>query len=370
MPPIKGETADAKAKKLANQSVALARKAQLQRINHVLKVLPEAITDVHKHLTNLGYMQDAEGKTGLASSRASSASAEKTKALPAPPQLAIANGAAEDVEDIFGYLEDPGHVDKSPVETKEAAVIFKKVLAVSSRYSNLSVAELSAVISACEPIALSSANLKSVHKKGQRLITMSNLSEILELMTNESLQNRLPQQAKTVGDLVEPLKRLNVSCGRRARDLALPFDHLASGIYELVCMQGKVFVKNRFRLDQKLIEINPPTTCGLYVDMNFSEFRASIKMQNSAWNMPCVMLFSASASSTGGLKKISAASACSGGVGANHGEGSATATGTGKSSSVGAEFMRRGVESGWKPPPPGKRHRTKEPDERTAEFNK
>lgn len=88
------------------------------------------------------------------------------------------------------------------------------------------------------------------------------------------------------------LQVVNLKLGRRARELSLPFRSMDHGVYQVTFDGDCTFVRHRFR-DAPPVMIDPPKKKGLYIDMNFSEFRATVKVLETGWQQACVVLFPA-----------------------------------------------------------------------------
>lgn len=298
MPPVKGESDDQKAKRLACQSVELARKAQLRRILAVLKQCPAAVAPCHKYLRDLGFITADGGSAPEATLPASSGSTTTKKqrtsqhrALPAPAHLAIEDAPENQTSSSAPRRSDiDGLIAKSPLAGK--------TLQPGMKYNSLTVSDMSALLTSMDPISLSPGSLTSITKKGQRAATLAGLLELLELMTNEPPQSGIPESLKTMGRLMKHLQKVNLQFGRRARALSLPFCSMDQGIYMLSFEGGDTFARHRFR-DLPPVMIDPPKKKGVYIDMDFSEFRAVVKVLETGLQQASVVLFPASSSPKG-----------------------------------------------------------------------
>lgn len=300
MPPVKWESDDQKAKRLACQSVELARTAQLRRILAILKQCPAAVAPCHKYLGDLGFITADGGSAPEATLPASSGSTTTKKqrtshhhALPAPAHLAI-----EDAPENQPSSPAPRRSDIDDLIAKSP--LAGKTLQPGMKYNSLTVSDMSALLTSMEPISLSPGNLKSSPRRvsARRLSQACSSSWLLELMTNEPPQSGIPESLKTMGHLMKHLQKVSLQFGRRARELSLPFCSMDQGIYMLSFEGGDTFVRHRFR-DLPPVMIDPPKKRGVYIDMNFSEFRAVVKVLETGWQQACVVLFPASPSPKG-----------------------------------------------------------------------
>lgn len=165
-------------------------------------------------------------------------------------------------------------------------------------FNQFSVSKLKELLEDIEPVALNRFSTKALIKRGKRAESRDALLEIFELCTNCSpLAAPLTNRYSTLG---AALKMRYEQLGCRARSLKLPPDWLKDGIYELLRLEQKMYVRHRFMDDNVAVQPIPQWFLKLIVDVatlylvdNFSEERAGVRCKVNQLALPfnCFSLF-------------------------------------------------------------------------------
>lgn len=188
--------------------------------------------------------------------------------------------------------EDDRKPDDDPGAGASASALAKELEKNQTCYMMLNVCDITMILSMLEPAALSELNLRKVIKRGQRLENSTRLLELLEFLTNESAQSTINREYRQLGSLVRFLAGLNEKFGRRARDLTLPASWDHHGVYTLQHFGETVFIQHRFVESLRArVYPPPPSATGLFIELNYSELRATLKQEGSSYNQPIILLF-------------------------------------------------------------------------------
>lgn len=299
MPLKKGETHDDSAARLSKQSADLKVKAAFQRVVAALKANPEAVHEVERHLADIGKGSPATSRSKRAASDAVGSATKKLKALSAQ-----AGSDSEEMVDepqpcgVLALTDAPGDAsaqdERAPDDAGHRVVpdpsLSKEFEKNQTCYMKLNVCDITTILSSLEPAALSDLNLRRVVKRGARLENATRLLELLEFVTNESAQSTISREHRQLGSLVRFLAVRNEKFGRRARDMTLPPCWDTHGVYMLQHFGEQVFVQHRFQ-EHIRARVYPPVAGGLFIEMNYSELRATLKQESTSYNQPIILLF-------------------------------------------------------------------------------
>jgi len=145
-----------------------------------------------------------------------------------------------------------------------------------TRFSDLSVSRLESLCMFIEPVAFSAANIKTVIRRGSRVNNLAELGNLLEAATNLTLDTDIPRQARSLRSLATYVREINLSLGRRMRDLTLPLAWEDFGIYAFqLGDEGEAIVTHRLLGER--VQVAVPTGPGLYLQATWSEQRASLR---------------------------------------------------------------------------------------------
>ena len=100
-------------------------------------------------------------------------------------------------------------------------------------YLILSPKQLKRYLTACEPVAFSAANLKTMVRRNGRDVTRDDLLKIIEFITKRDSLTNITKEQRAPGVLQLDIVAQSNRLGRRGRDLVLPPDLVLYGCYLL-----------------------------------------------------------------------------------------------------------------------------------------
>lgn len=205
---------DAKPAKLSHKCQALRSRASLKRITAALKSRPDLTNSVEQHLIDLG---------------------------------------------AYEALQAGQEQSKTPAKRDTRTIADKHIVS----YKDLAVKDLVDILSALEPVPFSKAKLNQVVRTGNRRENQGRLCAVLEFVSNVVATRNL--HSKSMDDLIDHLwARSNAMC-RRGRELSIPVDWEAHGLFEWFCQEsGRIVVTFRFS--------DPPSHATLQAPKNATNF--------------------------------------------------------------------------------------------------
>lgn len=258
MPPKK-ETANEKAIRLQSSARALTAKSDLITVQQVLKTRPDLVQHVKRDFINMGIL---------------SADGAKITALDSKPSAHEQQGRG----DIKALLDAPG---SSPSHAPAAGQGDLELHRNYATWSQVPVSFLKALLSKVEPVSLSMMNLRSLTKKGCKDPPRNILLEIFEYLTDTD-PNSPVGESRSLSSLADYFVRKNIQNGRRGRDLTLPVNWHAQGIYQAVAKPPVLEVR---LCEQDEACIIPGLTVDEGVEVvianNFSLARATLELKGA-----------------------------------------------------------------------------------------
>ena len=255
----KKETANEKAIRLQNSATAFTAKSDLITVQQILKTHPDLVQHVKRDFINMGIL-----------------SADGTKVL--APASTLAGHEQQEGGGMKALLNAPS---SSPIQAPAAGQSDMELHRNYATWSQVPVAFLKALLSKVEPVSLSMMNLRSVTKKGCKDPPRSILLEIFEYLTDTD-PNSPVGESRSLSVLADYFVKKNIQNGRRGRDLTLPVDWQAQGIYQAVVKPPLLEVRLCEQDDACVI---PGLTVDEGVEVvianNFSLVRATLELKGA-----------------------------------------------------------------------------------------
>ena len=215
--PGRRETATERSLRLALASNALTLKADTSFINTVMRTMPSSVPHLKKCLVLLGFI--------------------------------------DRLDQVLQPVADagiPAAVREQKPDGQTGPGLKKCLWALTDQVpeGNISLARCSVefllfMLEQCEPRAFSKSSVRALLRPRQRKIAKITLLELAEF-TFDCDADATWKVGTSVGDLLEVLAAANRAAGRRGRDLTLPPNWDAHGVYECKLGDGEIVVRNRY----------------------------------------------------------------------------------------------------------------------------
>lgn len=293
MAPIRGESHDEKAARLARRAVAFQQRARFERIVAALKADPNVLPAVEQCLQSVGALP------GGVKSRKSSAKDEFDASTPV--KNVADDEEAGDPAEIVGETDgDDGMAQPvlpPPLDAPAPCPLWDRNV---TKLSQVPINLLKKALMSAEPVAFSAANLKSVTKRGAREPPQAYILQCVEFMTGLDAGAHIDYKYRSPVAFNQWSVELNQYVGRRARGLSLVGsaeswdDH---GVFAISReSDSEISLTHRFKGMTVSLTVSPSASHS--IDYNFSETKAVIQDTSSSQPTVCMTFFP----SRGGVK--------------------------------------------------------------------
>lgn len=294
MAPKAKETPFERAARLQKIATGINNKADRDLCIAVLKKREDIVPQVKSLMVNLGVLQDAataapsQGPAYVI--QASPNDTTQTAAVPTKVEKLVAPRNMDEVD-----------------ENHELHRNYSTWGLVPTTY-------LCWLLSRLEPVTFSIANMKGASgKRNGRLPALECVLQWFEITTGMDADQSVGE-TRVLKDAAQRLLDASLRLGRRGRDLSLPVDWAAQGIYKLVVSSDRrPFLTNRWTnqsAELEGVEVAADGTVAHTIDMNWSEHRAIVNILGaSPTSKLCVSILGLSiahplvAVSSGGRKR-------------------------------------------------------------------
>jgi hypothetical protein len=172
-----------------------------------------------------------------------------------------------------------------------------------SQYQNVAVAVLQKSLSLCAPIELSLAQQTSVMKRSARVENQRTLARLLEVFTGISGEHTIDIDDRNDRAVAVSIVRAYRELGHRGKGFQLVGINFENGtglIYAWKVDGCKCVVTNRFT--KHSVEFAVPRMADIYVDLNWAETKATMRVKNGTFRKVLYPLFSKSDAASSAAK--------------------------------------------------------------------
>lgn len=225
--PFRKLTYEEQAADMQQRARVLQTKANKKWVDDVMRERPDLIPSVVEHLKSLGC-----GRPDAKGNRSPPTDGPCTPSKSSHSQMADSASAA-----LGATPQDEGVEEEVQGEEEEAKGVGRELLPVIPRkyprWETVPTIYITELLKSMEPVAFSAGNLRALHPKGNKYMIREPMLHLLEYCLDWDPKMQLPQEYRCMQRLLPIAKELNMSKGRRARNLELPCDWAACGHYAL-----------------------------------------------------------------------------------------------------------------------------------------
>ena len=262
--PGRRETATERSLRLALASNALTLKADTSLINTVMRTMPSSVPHLKKCLVLLGFIDRLDQVLQPVADAGIPAAVREQK---------LDGQTGPGLKKCLCALTD--QVPKGNISLARCGVEF-----------------LLFMLEQCEPRAFSKSSVRALLRPKQRKIAKGTLLELAEF-TFDCDADATWKVGTSVGDLLEVLAAANRAAGRRGRDLTLPPNWDAHGVYECKLGDGEIVVRNRYTGAEGFVSLSEFECVGartpgdLIMSKNWSTMQAGLGIVGSMHVVKC-----------------------------------------------------------------------------------
>ena len=279
------ETHLQKSIRFQQQAATLQMKGLYQNCCQMLKERPDILPTVWQHICNLIQLPAGTQVPGGEGSSASSNPA----AAPATPSMEPPAWSPDGKSPAAACRPDAAvALASSPAAEPCLPSCYRS-------FEHCSVVQLKKFCAAVEPNLFGPFALKAMINRGSREVNKTALLKILEFTTGLDPSTSISSDERDFCSIERQLVDMNTRYGRRALNLDMPPDWTKQGVYLLYkeYEDKKIYVGNRFDAQVRLLpdKFQEFPFDQIYIDFNWSDNRASIKVRGAWVDQPVNMLF-------------------------------------------------------------------------------
>ena len=280
------ETHLQKSVRFQQQAATLQMKGLYSNCCQMLKERPDILPTVWQHICNLVQLPAVTQVPGGGGSSASSNPA----AAPVTPRMEPPAWSPDGMSPAAACRPDAAvALASSPAAEPCLPNCYRS-------FEHCSVVQLKKFCAAVEPNLFGPFALKAMINRGSREVNKTALLKILEFTTGLDPSTSISSDERDVCSLERQLMDMNTRYGRRALNLNLPPDWTKQGVYSLYTEEDKkIYVGNRFDAQRRLLpdKFQEFPFDQIYIDFNWSDNRANVRVRGALVDQPVNMLFAA-----------------------------------------------------------------------------